>query len=92
MNKKPTLKQKIKYIKKLNCLLGIVSTITILGTIILPSLAFVFKQYCLELFVSGAGCFMLLVVVNNFQMRVFHEENVLHIKQYEESIKKDKEA
>lgn len=84
MKKGLTLQQKIKQIRKLDCLLSIVSTITILGTIILIALAVVFKQYFGVLFASGVGCFVLELLVNNLQLRVIHKENVLNTLKLEE--------
>lgn len=84
MKKDFTLQQKIKQIRKLDCLLSIVSTITILGTIILLALAFIFKPYFAALFGSGIGCFALVLLVNHFQMRVIHKESVLNTLKLEE--------
>ena len=83
MKKKPTLKQKIIKIRKLNCLLSILSSIAILSTITLFALAFVFKQYLGVLFISGSICAIVSVIVNHFQTIMFHEENVLYINQFE---------
>lgn len=90
MEKKPTLQQKIKQIRKLDCLLSIVSTITILGTIILLTLAFTFKQYFAGFYISGCVCLVVMVLVNHFQTITIHKENFLQIKQFEEDYyKKD---
>lgn len=90
MKKKPNLKQKIKQTRVLNCLLSIVCSISTLSTIILLSLAVVFKQGFSKLFISGCVCAVVMILVNNFQTIVTHEENSLHFKQFEEDYNKEK--
>lgn len=84
MRKKPTLQQKIKQIRKLDGLLTVVFTTTALGGNALLVLAFVFKQCFEGLFVSGIGCFVLMMLVCQFQERVAQEKNLLNLKQSED--------
>ena len=81
MKQKLALQQKIKQIKKLNCLLSIVFTILILGAFVLISLAFIFDSPDLLAFASI--CAAVLIPVDHFKMREIYKENILHLRQKE---------